>query len=86
MLAGWDRTSATCDDGRPASNIDVAAGEMVTCTFANAAGVEPGYPRRQGATPFDAPLVVAYEPCATPDRTHAEPLAYGSRASPAQIL
>ena len=32
---GWDQTSATCDDGSPVSNIDVAPGETVTCTFAN---------------------------------------------------
>ena len=32
---GWDQTSATCDDGSPVSNINVAAGEVVTCTFAN---------------------------------------------------
>ena len=31
--AGWDLESATCDDGSPVSNIDVAAGETVTCTF-----------------------------------------------------
>ena len=35
MPAGWDQTSATCDDGSPVSNIDVAAGENVTCTFTN---------------------------------------------------
>jgi agmatine/peptidylarginine deiminase len=33
--SGWDQTSATCDDGSPVSDIDVAAGEIVTCTFAN---------------------------------------------------
>jgi plastocyanin len=33
---GWDQTSATCDDGSPVSNIDVSAGETVTCTFTNA--------------------------------------------------
>ena len=32
---GWDQTSATCSDGSPVSNIDVGAGETVTCTFAN---------------------------------------------------
>ncbi len=32
---GWDQTSATCGDGSPVSNIDVAPGETVTCTFAN---------------------------------------------------
>lgn len=31
--AGWDLISATCDDGSPVSNIDVSAGETVTCTF-----------------------------------------------------
>ena len=33
--SGWDQTGATCDDGSPVSNIDVAAGETVTCTFTN---------------------------------------------------
>ncbi len=33
--AGWDQTSATCSDGSAVSNIDVAPGEAITCTFAN---------------------------------------------------
>src|SRR5439155_356862 len=33
--SGWDLTSSTCDDGSTLSNIDVAAGETVTCTFTN---------------------------------------------------
>jgi hypothetical protein len=33
--SGWDQTSATCSDGSPPSNIDVAPAETVTCTFAN---------------------------------------------------
>ena len=33
--AAGTTTSATCDDGSPVSNIDVAAGETVTCTFTN---------------------------------------------------
>src|SRR5439155_387350 len=32
---GWDQTAATCDDGSPISNIDVAPAETVTCTFTN---------------------------------------------------
>jgi uncharacterized repeat protein (TIGR01451 family) len=32
--AGWDLTSA-CSDGSPISNIDLAPGETVTCTFTN---------------------------------------------------
>src|SRR5205085_7837986 len=35
--SGWDLTSATCDDGSPVTNIDVSAGETVTCTFTNKA-------------------------------------------------
>jgi hypothetical protein len=33
--AGWDLTSSTCDDGSSVTNIDVSAGETVTCTFTN---------------------------------------------------
>ena len=33
--SGWDQTAATCDDGSPVSNVAVAPGETVTCTFQN---------------------------------------------------
>jgi hypothetical protein len=33
--AGWDLTSATCDDGSAPANIGLGAGETVTCTFTN---------------------------------------------------
>ena len=33
--ADWTQASATCSDGSPVSNIDVGAGETVTCTFTN---------------------------------------------------
>ena len=33
-VAGWD-SSATCSDGSPVTNIEVSAGETVTCTFTN---------------------------------------------------
>ncbi len=33
--AGWDQTSATCDDGSPVGAISLQAGETVTCTFTN---------------------------------------------------
>jgi Prealbumin-like fold domain/Domain of unknown function (DUF5979) len=33
--AGWDLTTATCDDGSPVTNIDVSVNETVTCTFTN---------------------------------------------------
>ena len=35
--AGWNLTSASCDDGSLVSNIDVSPGETVTCTFYNEA-------------------------------------------------
>ncbi len=33
--SGWDLASATCSDGNPVTNINLAAGETVTCTFVN---------------------------------------------------
>ncbi|TAK02023.1 MAG: hypothetical protein EPO36_03545 [Chloroflexota bacterium] len=33
--AGWDLTSATCDQGETIADITVGAGETVTCTFTN---------------------------------------------------
>ncbi len=32
---GWVQSNVTCSDGSPATKIDVAAGETVTCTFVN---------------------------------------------------
>ncbi len=32
---GWDQTGATCTDGSTPSNIELSAGETVTCTFIN---------------------------------------------------
>ena len=40
--------------------------------------------RPKAATPFLAPLVPAYEPCDTPNRTHAAPLSYDSCNPPVQ--
>ena len=34
-LAGWDLTSATCDNGNSVDAIRLAAGQTVTCTFTN---------------------------------------------------
>jgi uncharacterized repeat protein (TIGR01451 family) len=33
--AGWDLTSATCDNGEAPNSVDVGPGETVTCTFTN---------------------------------------------------
>ena len=34
-VAGWDLTSATCDDGSPVGAISLQPGEVITCTFTN---------------------------------------------------
>ena len=36
LPAGWELTSATCSDGSAVDAIDLAAGEVVICTFENA--------------------------------------------------
>jgi glucose/arabinose dehydrogenase len=46
--------------------------------------VVPGYPRPAGATPIRASLVPAYQACASPDRTHGPPLAFGSCNPPVE--
>jgi hypothetical protein len=40
------------------------------------------YPRPKGATPFYMPLVPAYQPCTSPNRTHGAPLAFSSCSPP----
>jgi Putative esterase len=42
------------------------------------------YARPKGATPLRVPLVVAYKPCSSPNRTHGAPLAFGSCSPPGQ--
>ena len=44
--------------------------------------VGPGYPRPKGATPLHAGLVLAYDECAEPNRTHGPPLGFGSCSPP----
>ena len=63
--AAGTRPSATCDDGSPVSNIDVAPGETVTCTFTN---------RKRGQI-----VVVEGLACPTTRRTSPSPPAAGSR-------
>jgi len=82
LPAGWEQTSATCDDGSSPSNVTVSAGETVTCTFTNSKA--SGYPRPKGATPFRASLVPAYAECTSANRTHGPPLASPSCNPPAQ--
>jgi hypothetical protein len=43
-----------------------------------------GYPRPKAATPMFMPMVPAYEPCGTPNRTHAPPLSHPSCNPPQQ--
>jgi uncharacterized repeat protein (TIGR01451 family) len=42
------------------------------------------YPRPRGASPFYASLVPAFRPCAGPNTTHGQPLAFGSCRPPVQ--
>ena len=51
--AGWSLTSATCSDGSPVTNINLAAGETVTCTFTNT---------KQGAIIVDKVTIPAGDP------------------------
>ena len=77
LPATWALQSATCSDGSPVTNIDLSGGENVTCTFVNIPNTAP-YPRPLSATPVFAPLVLAYDACASPTTTHAPPLGGGS--------
>jgi hypothetical protein len=43
------------------------------------------YTRPKGATPLSVALVPAFAACASPNRTHGSPLAYGSCAPPVQV-
>jgi hypothetical protein len=72
--------SAICSDGSPVGNIDVQAGETVTCTFVNTRG----FVRPRGASPVVLPMVVAYAPCTSPNRSHGPPLASPSCNPPVQ--
>ena len=40
------------------------------------------YPRPKGATPFNAPLVVAYDQCSSPNRLHGPPAFGGGSPNP----
>ncbi len=67
---GFILYSATCSNGSPVSNVSVAAGETVTCTFIN----QRGYARPKGAGPLKASLVPAYNECTSPNRVHGPSL------------
>ena len=79
----WELESADCSDGSPVSNIDVAAGETVTCTFVNKGRIG-NYPRPKGATPLRVGLVTAFNQCTVDNRTHGPPLTFPSCNPPVQ--
>ena len=56
-----------------------------TRNFAVVTADATGYPRPKGATPVLVPMVVAYQPCSVPNRTHASPLSFGSCAAPSRF-
>ena len=79
---GWLLTSATCDDGSPPDNIDVAPAEEVVCTFVNE--YRAGYARPKGAPFLDVRLVPAFQECTNADAEHGAPLAVPSCSPPVQ--
>ncbi|MGH2978371.1 MAG: prealbumin-like fold domain-containing protein, partial [Solirubrobacterales bacterium] len=80
LPTGWSQVSATCSDGSPTEDIDVSAGETVTCTFVNTRG----YARPRAASPQQLSLVVGYDECTAPNRVHGPPLDDPSCNPPAQ--
>ena len=54
---GWEMISATCSDGSPTTNIDVVAGEAVTCTFVNVGHRLPAAEGRHAAQGGPGPRV-----------------------------
>jgi DNA-binding beta-propeller fold protein YncE len=79
---GWTLSASSCSDGSPRTNIDVVAGETVTCTFTNTADA---YVRPKSASPIRMALVPAYAPCLSPNRTHGPPLAFPSCNPPVRV-
>jgi hypothetical protein len=71
-------THTAYSDAHPSADPDSPDYE-VTYTVRRA-----GYPRPLGATPARAALVVAYDECTSPNRTHGSPLAVGSCSPPVQ--
>ncbi len=84
---------ATTRDGNSeiyTMNPDGSAPTRVTNTSAHSSGPDwqpilKGYPRPKGAGTFHAPLVPAYQPCASPNRVHAPPLSYNSCNPPSRF-
>ncbi len=73
-VVGFVQYSATCSNGSPVSNVNVAAGETVTCTFVN----QRGYARPKSAGPLKVSLVPAFNGCTAPNRMHGPSLEYAS--------
>ncbi len=56
---GWDLVSSVCDNNSPVSNITVAAGQTVTCTFTNRARVSISIHKVDDVSPTANPLLGA---------------------------
>jgi hypothetical protein len=59
-------------------------GGLATVCLLITAPAQATHPRPKGASPIHMPLVPAYAPCVTPNRTHGPPLAFASCNPPAQ--
>jgi hypothetical protein len=64
-------------------NYDVGPGDPTLGVLA-AHSLTPRYPRPKAATPVQIPLVPAYTPCGSGNRTHGAPLSFASCAPPDQ--
>ncbi len=74
----------TSDDGRYTVFCCTQIRDAQTSVTSQESRASPTYPRAKAATPFFAPLVPAYQACASPNRQHAPPLSFGSCAPPSQ--
>jgi Tol biopolymer transport system component len=93
LSSGEVGCSGTCDaglylvnpDGSGISTLINTASSETSPDWQPVVGPPPaGYPRPRGATPMTVSLVPASVPCATPNRIHGTPLAFGSCAPPMQ--
>ena len=67
--------------------VDIVAGPdealyWVAINSGQVRSLVPNYPRPKGATPLRASLVPAFRQCASPNRLHGPPLAFGSCSPP----
>jgi hypothetical protein len=79
--------TGTSDDGSRVffeTSEPLVAADTDTSLDLYSAGIDAGYARPRGATPFRVSLVPAYGACSAPNSQHGAPLAFGSCKPPVQ--